>query len=103
MTHTNNTISSNADTEHSSKIPDLFRRVRQALYFGKEDLYNYQDEFQTGIDMLHELIQDDAFVDQEARQLIIDSLEGYSSEMREKSPFKSKVVSKLLKDIESTP
>jgi hypothetical protein len=88
MTHTSNTISSDTDTRHNSKIPDLFRRVRQALYFGKEDLYNYQDEFQTGLDMLHELIQDDAFVDEDARQLIIDSLE---------------VVSKLLKDIESTP
>ena len=103
MTSDNNTrphnLTTTNTTDSSAKIPDLYRRTRQALSFGKEDMFNYQDEFQTGLDMLHELIQNDEFVDEDARQLVIDSLDGYSSEMAEKSPFKSKLVSKLLYEI----
>jgi hypothetical protein len=106
MTTSNNTIkntSSNSYNINTSEtiitIPDLYKRVRQSLLWAKDDLYNYQDEFQTGLDMLHELIQNDEFVDDDARELIIETLEGYLSQIEEKSRFKNKLVSKLLYEI----
>ena len=106
MTTSNDTIkntSSNSynisTSETTVTIPDLYKRVRQALLWAKDDLYNYQDEFQTGLDMLHELIQNDEFVDDDARELIMETLEGYLSQIEEKSRFKNKLVSKLLYEI----
>lgn len=103
MKHTSNTSSNNTNThatlEDTFEIKNLYTRVRQALTWAKEDIYNYQDEFQAGLDILHELIQDDAFVDEDSRVMVIEFLEGYSSQIEEKSPFKNTLVRRLLREI----
>jgi hypothetical protein len=103
MTYTSNTFSSNTNTHHTPEdivpIKNLYIRVRQALSWAKEDIYNYQDEFQAGLDILHELIQHDAFVDEDSRLMVIEFLEGYSSQIEEKSPFKNNLIRKLLHEI----